>query len=57
MKLKGNCPKCNQEDLKLERACCGEREKGWLLIKACAGCGYSERWDPKSLFQEDPDAV
>ena len=51
MILKEICPDCGTQ-LEMKRACCEDRNKGWLLVKACANaeCGFSKRWDPQALF-------
>ena len=49
MILKEICPKCGTP-LEMKRACCEDRAKGWLLVKACAKCETSKRWNPQDLF-------
>jgi len=49
MTLKETCPDCGTP-LEMRNACCEDRAKGWLLVKACMKCNTSKRWDPQSLF-------
>jgi len=56
LKLREKCPECGR-NLVLDKACCEEREKGWLLVKACPEGCFSEKWNPIDLFPEEKNAV
>jgi hypothetical protein len=49
MILKELCPACGTR-LEMRKACCADRDKGWLVVKRCPKGDYSARWDPQSLF-------
>ena len=51
MILKEKCPSCDI-NLEMKRACCSDRDKGFLIVKKCPDCGYSANWDPKELFEK-----